>query len=263
MNNIDELIEEYYRWLKSHTGIKTVEATGWTQINLPFVGLFNDTIDIFVKKSNGNILLSDDGQTIHNLELVGVSFKKSPTRKQLLEKILLNFGIQLEPEGELTIIASEKDFPQKKHDLLSAILEISDMFMLAKHTVASIFKEDVKNYLEEEDTIYTPQFIARGATGIEFTFDFHIAYKEKEIVLKAFNRLTTYNLTHFLFAWQDIKETREKVTGKVLEGIAVVNDSEKRVKKELLDAIQIKNANYILWSERRKPENIQKIKSAA
>ena len=259
MIDIDSLIDQYYRWLKSHTKIFINKETGWTQISTPFSGIFNDTIDIYTRMEDGIIVLSDDGQTLHNLELVGVSVTRSAKRKELLEKVLLNYGITLDSGGELWVEATEKDFPQKKHNLLSAIIEISDMFMLAKPTIVSIFKEDVQAYLEEQQIIYTPQFIARGATGIEFTFDFHIAHRRREIVLKAFNRLNTFNLPHFLFAWQDIRETREKITGKALSGIAVVNDVEKTIKKELLEAISIKKAEYILWSERYSAENLEKL----
>lgn len=259
MINIDELISQYYRWLKSRTELFTDPETGWTQISTPFTGLFNDAIEIYAKANNGRIILSDDGQTLHNLDLVGASATRSPRRKELLDKVLLNYGILLVKDTELQVEATEKEFPQKKHNLLSAISEISDMFMLAKPTVASIFKEDVQIYLEEQDIVYTPQFIARGATGIEFTFDFHIAYRKKEIVLKAFNRLNTFNLPHFLFAWEDIKDAREKLTEKTIAGLAVINDAEKPVKEELLEAIRYKQAEYFLWSQRHQPETRQKL----
>ena len=38
------------------------------------MSMFNDTIDIFVKQQpDGKVVLSDDGNTLANLELVGVS----------------------------------------------------------------------------------------------------------------------------------------------------------------------------------------------
>ena len=57
------------------------------------------------------------------------------------------------------------------------------MAMMAKHNVNSIFKEDVKVYLDEQKIIYTPQFIAKGTSGLEFTFDFQIAGHQKELVI--------------------------------------------------------------------------------
>lgn len=258
MIDINKLIDEYYQWLKSRTDLFTNPDTGWTQISTPFSGLFNDPVEIYAKSINDKILLSDDGLTFRNLDLLGAPATRSHKRKEILNKILLNYGVRIE-NNELVVEATEKDFPQKKHNLISTIGEISDMFMLAKHTVASVFKEDVQNYLEEQSIIYTPQFIARGSTGLEFTFDFHIAHRKREIVLKTFNILNTFNLPHFLFTWDDIKEAREKITGKNITGLAIVNDTQRTIKTELLDAIKAKNADFILWSEKDKPENKEKL----
>lgn len=256
MKEMNELIEEYYKWLRNKAEFNISQETGWVQMSTPFLGLFNDNIEIYAKRTNGKILLSDDGLTLNNLDLVGAAINRSQKRHDILDKILLNYGITLSND-ELQVESSEKDFPQKKHNLISAISEINDMFMLAKNTVTSVFKEDVQSYLEDQNVIYTPEFIARGSTGLEFTFDFHIAHRKHEIVLKAFNTISTFNLSHFLFAWQDIKEVRGKITGKEISGLAIINDAEKPVKTEFSDAIKSKNAGLILWSDRFKPENVK------
>src|SRR4051812_33824050 len=174
MNNwINELIDKYYDFLKGRTAIVTETGTNWAVISTPFLGLFNDTLEIYAKKDNGKILLSDDGITIKNLDLVGSPIARSSKRRELLEKILLNYGVQFQ-DNEFIAEATEQNFAQKKHNLVSAISEINDMYMLAKHTVASIFKDDVREYLDEQLIIYTPQFISKGSTGLEFTFDFQI-----------------------------------------------------------------------------------------
>jgi hypothetical protein len=175
---------------------------------------------------------------------------------------LLTYGIQFNG-NELIVEANEQNFPQKKHNLITAISEINDMYMLAKHTVASVFKEDVQHFLDEQEIVYTPQFISKGSTGLEFTFDFQIAYRQKEIVLKSFNTLNKINLPNFLFTWEDIKSVREKITGKSVVGLAVINDTEKEIQDEYLNALESKNADYILWSKRHTPENISKLKEAA
>lgn len=54
------------------------------------------------------------------------------------------------------------------------MLEISEMEVLAQNNVATIFKEDVKSFFDKHDLVYTPQFITKGSTGIEFTFDFSL-----------------------------------------------------------------------------------------
>lgn len=262
MNNwLNDLIDQYYQFLRGRTSVVTETGTEWSVIHTPFIGLFNDTLEVYAKKENGRIMLSDDGATIKNLELTGASVLRSPKRKDFLDRILLTHGITMS-ETEFTVEATEKDFAQKKHNLISAISEINDMYMLAKHTVASVFREDVQGYLEEQAVIYTPQFISRGKTGLEFTFDFQIAYRQKEIVIKSFNALNKLNLPNFLFAWEDIREAREKVTGKNVIALAVVNDEDRVIQNDYIEALISRNADFILWSKRHSPENLEKIKAA-
>ena len=253
MNWVDKSIDEYYNWLRSKTIATKDNLTEWNTIITPFVGLFNDNIEIYAKIENGRLILSDDGVTFSNLELVGASVSRSPKRKEWLDMILLNYGITLENE-ELVVIGSEKDFPQKKHNLICAISEISDMAMMAKHIVSSLFREDVKSYFDEQDIIYTPQFIAKGTAGIEFNFDFQIAGKQKELVIKSFNSLNKINVPSFLFNWKDIKPAREKISGKELKGLAIINDFEKEIKSEYIEALQSYGAETILWTQRYMPE---------
>jgi hypothetical protein len=136
------------------------------------------------------------------------------------------------------------------------------MYYLARHTVSSVFREDVKAYLDEQELIYTPYFISKGSTGLEFTFDFQIAYRNTEIVIKSFNSINKMNLPHFLFTWEDIKKVREQQTQKELIGLAVINDVDREVSEEYLSALDSKGAQHILWSQRHNPDNIRKLKAA-
>lgn len=257
MSWIENSIKEYYNWLHEKTIVTKDENTGWSAITTPFLGLFNDNIEIYAKLENGKLILSDDGVTLANLELEGAPILRSPKRKEWLDMVLLNYGITLS-HNELQVIGTEKDFNQKKHNLICAISEVSDMAMMAKHTVSSLFKEDVKACLDEQGIIYTPQFIAKGSTGIEFTFDFQIAGKQQEIVIKSFNSLNKINVPNFLFGWEDIKPTREKVSCKKLKGLAIVNNEDKEIKREYLDALESKGADIILWDQRYQPEMLKK-----
>lgn len=226
MNWLSEQVDSYYGWLRSKTHISAEGNDGWNLISTPFLGLFNDALEIYAKKQGDNIILSDDGKTLRDLKSMGVSFSHK-TRRKMLEKVLLNYGIT-EKEDELIVQTQEAGFPQRKHDLLQAMLEIGDLHVLAKHTVAKVFKEDVHAYLDEQEIVYTPQFISRGSIGIEFTFDFQVAYRKKEIVLKCFNSINRISLSSFLFMWGDIRQTRQKLTGKEVLGLTFVNDEDKR-----------------------------------
>ncbi len=258
MNWLEELVNNYYIWLKNKTNIILPNGSDWAVIDTPFIGQFNDAIELFAKKEKDRIILSDDGITLQNLQLSGVSLSCSNKRKELLDYILLNYGINLNNE-ELIVEANENNFPQKKHNLLSAILEINDFYLLAKHTVSSIFKEDVKEYLDSQNIIYTPQFISRGSIDIEFVFDFQIAHKNKEIVIKSFNNLNKMNFTHFIYTWNDIKKVREKITKKSFIGLAIINNQDKEIKPDYLNALKTEGADYILWNERFDMNNLGKL----
>ncbi|KGL62591.1 DUF1829 domain-containing protein [Polaribacter sp. Hel1_85] len=254
MNWANTYVDEYYNWLKEKTFIQKDDYTDWFLINTPFVGAFNDTIEIYAQKKGSNLILSDNGETMTNLELQGLHIQGSKRRRNILDSILLNYGVKFEND-ELVIESNIEKFSQCKHNFLSAIIEINDLYVLSKHQVSSIFKEDVRSYLDSENIIYTPDFISKGETGLEFNFDFQIARKDKEIVIKSFNVINKSNLPSFLFSWDDIKPVREKSTKKNVNAIAIINDFEKEVKTEFLDALKSKNADYILWSERDLEKN--------
>jgi len=261
MNWVNTLINDYYIWLKNKTIIIPDERTEWVAIQTPFIGLFNDAIEMYAKRKDNKIILSDNGETFHNLELVGTSLNRFGERRNIAERILLNYGIQ-QHDNELITETTEQNFSQKKHNFLSAIMELNDLYVLSKTSVASIFKEDVRTYLDEKNIIYTPDFISKGSTGLEFMFDFQIAGKHSELVLKSFNTINKQTLSSFLFSWDDIKPVREKVSKKNVTAIAIINDEEKQIKGEFLEALKAKNANFIIWSERHNDDNIAKLKAA-
>ena len=262
MNNIEQLVDKYYDFLKERTAISRIQGSEWVEISTPFTDVYNDTIDIYARREHNDIILSDDGQTLRNLELSGVEISRSQKRRHLLDSILLNHGVNIVNE-EFTAKTTESNFPQTKHNLLAAIAETNDLYVLATHTVGNLFREDVKNYLDDQgDIIYTPYFISRGAVGLEFTFDFQIAYKRTEILIKSFNSVNKFNLPHFLFTWEDVKQVREKQVQKKVNGLAIINDENKEVKTEYLDALQNKCAKHISWSERHKKSNLQLLREA-
>jgi hypothetical protein len=258
MSWINEHIADYYKWLKDRTVILSDENTGWALVNTPFVGLFNDHIELYAKKDHDLITLTDNGETFHNLDLSGVSIKRSAPRRDLVDTILLNYGVRAKGD-ELFVECNAGNFAQKKHNLLTAVLELNDLYVLSEPNVAYIFKEDVRQYLDEMNVIYTADFISKGTTGLEFTFDFQISKRDEEIVIKSFNSFNKTNLPVFLFSWEDIKPVRERASKKTVRAVAIVNDENKDVKSEFIDALNAKKAGSILWSQRYTDESRQKI----
>ncbi len=55
---------------------------------------------------------------------------------------------------------------------------------------------------------------------------------------------------------------REKITKKEVNAIAIINDINKDIKLEFLEALESKHAKYILWSEKDEEKNIELLNSA-
>lgn len=244
-NDIELLISNYYDWLKSKTITKSINE--FIEISTPFLDNNNDNISIYVKQNGNDYLLNDGGETLDNLELIGVNFVYQK-RKKMLEYVLSSFGVT-NVNGVLSIHANVSNFSQKKHFLLQAILQINDFFLLSRENVKSIFLEDVENYLISLDVRYTPQITVVGNSGFSHNYEFIISRSKKypDRFCKVVNNPTKENTSSILFAWNDTKDSR-KSDGSM---IVFLNDSNS-LKNEILEAYTSYDAKVITWSEREK-----------
>lgn len=253
MNWLKEEVERYYDWLKQNTFVQEDKDTGWGVISMPFSGLFNDNIAIYVKRDGNNILLSDDGDTIASLQNVGVTFS-STHRKAILDRISRNFGIKVLKNGEITKSVPHEQFPQGKHDILQAIMEITDLRNISSRSVSSLFKEDVRAYFQVNKINVNPQIMLPGKSGINFTFDYLLSNFDSECLVQTFNVLDKTRLAQFLFGMDEVKENRQKTTEKSLSAITIINDVDNKLKEEFSTALTSRNYDVLLWSERNSPK---------
>jgi hypothetical protein len=248
IENVKNLVKSYYEWLTSRVDVIELKESDWILVGTPFENFMGDLIDLYIRVEGNEIIISDRGETLSNLEFAGVEINRSKKRKEILESILLSYGVKSDGES-IFVKATEKDFVKRKHQLIQAILQINDMFFLSKEHVTSIFKEDVRKFLEEELKIPVAQdIILRGKSGLEFNVDFFITTRKSEKILKASNSVNKSIVATFLFAWEDVKEVRAKK--KPLEAIMIINDTNREISEDYLNALKQKGADYILWSER-------------
>ena len=66
MNEIQDLLDAYHAWLKDRTALRRIEE--WVEITTPYLDRHNDYLQIYAKRANGGLLLTDDGYTIEDLE---------------------------------------------------------------------------------------------------------------------------------------------------------------------------------------------------
>jgi len=240
----NQLLENYLSWLKDTTTLRQVEE--WVEITTPYLDRHNDYLQIYIKRQNGDYLLSDDGYILGDLERSGCKLD-TPKRLALLTMTLNGFGVQL-ANGELTIRASQDNFAQKKHNLIQAMLAINDLFYLAMPTVASVFFEDVIAWLDLHDIRYTPKAKFTGRSGLDHLFDFVIpkSRSQPERILQAVNRPARDTAQTMVFSWIDTKEVRAPDS----KAYAILNNAEHAISGEVLDIFRNYEVTPVSWSTR-------------
>ncbi|MGO9122006.1 MAG: DUF1829 domain-containing protein [Desulfomonilaceae bacterium] len=241
---IQELLDQYVSWLRDKTSLRQVKD--WIEITTPYLDRHNDYLQIYVRKDDGQFLLTDDGYILEDLELSGCKLE-SPKRQQLLHITLNGFGVDL-TEGALQIRASADNFALRKHNLVQAMLAVNDLFYLSGPTVVSLFYEDVVSWLDLSEIRYTPKVKFTGKSGLDHLFDFVIpkSKKQPERIIRTINRPNREAAQNMVFSWIDTREVRPLES----KAYALLNDSEMSLSASILSALRNYGVQAVPWSKR-------------
>jgi hypothetical protein len=245
IDDIQRLLNNYIDWLRDRTTLRQIDD-GWVEITTPYLDRHNDHIQIYARKDNGGYLLTDDSYIIHDLELSGCNMD-SPKRQALLRITLNGFGVK-KNNNSLEVHASGNDFAQRKHNLLQAMLAVNDLFYLSAPMVESLFYEDVESWLNVHEIRYTPRVKFTGTSGFDYLFDFVIpkSRTRPERILQTINRPSRDTAQRMAFSWVDTKEARPTES----HAYAFINDYDKKISTNFLDALNKYEVTAVPWSER-------------
>ena len=239
------LIDQYLAWLRE--SFEFEQGDGYSLINTPFLDPHNDEIQIFVEKNGDVFRLSDDGYTLSDLQDMGLEIN-TEKRQAHLQQILNGFGVRLD-DGVLAVTTSGRDFPQKKHNLIQAILAMHDLAVMGQEQVLQFFVEDVALFLRERGVPFFRGLKVAGKSGFDHHFDFGIPALDgkPESVLQAINSLTRDLATSVAFAVNDVRLLRGP---EALGAFAVMNDREGRPSEDYLDALHAYGIRTFTWQQR-------------
>jgi len=243
INKMKDLIQSYTDWLRQKINYK--EINGHFEVTTPFVNHINDHIQFYLKRDKRDrIFFTDDGDTLSNLEMAGVDVS-TPARQKELHSILNGFGVILKG-NELTTMATPGTFPMRKHNFIQAMLSVDDLYIVASPKVEQFFLEDVTNFLQQHNIRFSPNIILQGKSSFQHKFDFLIPSSDKapERIIKAVPSPKKQNIIAQLFAFEDTKQARNN------QGIVILNDLEKEVAPEVLQAIEEYGINDFSWKNR-------------
>jgi len=245
IHDVQELLDKYLAWLKDKTLLRQV-GSDWVEITTPHLDRHNDYLQLYIKRQGDTIILTDDGHTIEDLIQSGCKLD-SPKRQSLLKMTLAGFGVQ-ENEARLEVRATAENFPLRKHSLVQAMLAVNDLFYLAMPMVASLFYEDVVNWLDTCEIRYTPNVKFTGKSGYDHLFDFVIpkSRKQPERILQTITRPSKDTAEAAAFKWIDTKEVRPSDS----RAYALLNDQEQKVPSGVREALQNYDIRPVAWSER-------------
>ncbi len=244
IDEIQTLLDDYLSWLRDRTVLR--EVNDCVEITTPYLDRHNDYLQIYAKRANGGFLLTDDGYVVDDLEQCGCKID-SGKRSELVHTTLRGFGVELRKKA-IEVRASKEDFQLRKHSLVQAMLAVNDLFYLAQPSVASLFVEDVTNWLDEAEVRYTPNVRFAGASTYDHRFDFVIPKSgtHPERVVRSINRPGRDMAQAAAFAWMDTRESRPAES----RAYAILNDSDKAVPDIILAALRNYDVGPVLWSER-------------
>lgn len=248
--DIQQMINDYANWLKSE--IKIANFGEFFELTTPYLDRFNDYLQIYVKQEkDGTITLTDDGYIISNLLSSGMSLKSGSKRRNMLDRIVTNYSLQIDGE-RISTSATANNFPQKKHMLVQAMLSIDDMFELNSENVKNFFVEDIETFFNANDIYYSKDFSLVGKTGSLYTYDFHFqrTKNKPERFCKAINNVRESSRNMTIFNWIDTQDKRNN------EGnlIVMLND-ENKISETDIDAFKNYRIETVLFSKRQ--ENVE------
>jgi len=242
---IQALLEQYQLWLRDRSTLHEL-ANDTVQVTTPFLDRHNDHIQFYVRRTPSGFTLTDGGETLSDLRESGCELD-TPKRRLLLDTTLNGFGVQRAGD-ELLIHATPQSFAPKKHSLLQAIIGVNDLFVLAVPWVASVFLEDVEQWLRSHDIRFTPSIKFSGKSGYEHHFDFVVPASSKapERLVRAVARPTRDIAESLVFAWLDTRDVRPERS----QFYAIINDEERAPARTVVDALRSYEIAPVLWSRR-------------
>ncbi|GAA0123855.1 MAG: DUF1829 domain-containing protein [Clostridium argentinense] len=246
MNEKTNFIKIYMDWLQENTREKKINSNTY-RITFPFLDSNNTMTELYiVEKDHNTYLITDDGSTFGELDLIGFDFK-STRRKSIINNIINNHGVNISTDNELYIECTKETLAFKKHLLIQCILKISDLCQLSYSNIKTLFNEEVEKFLEENDVRFIKDIVLIGKSKLQSNYDFAIAKSKNapERVIKLINNIDSTQVKSIIFSWEDVRDTRN-ADAKL---ITIINDTNKKVSVDNINAFNEYQIKPILWSE--------------
>lgn len=222
------LKREYFDWLFEEESFNDVGShdRSVVRIETPFLDDSFDGVDMYVyPEANGQVQVTDNGETLDNLEGQGIFFdKRTTTRNEILTDILESFGIERASNSKKLYIVSHRDqFPGAKQRMLQGILRIIDLTFTGTNNVKNLFQDQVEALLKDKGIFFSKSRAIAAPNGLSFIFDFIIpTAKNGDTVVRTFHSPQFINGAK-VFSW-DAERINRYPSIRPGKYIAVIDD---------------------------------------
>jgi Domain of unknown function DUF1828/Domain of unknown function DUF1829 len=242
----DQLASSYLSWIRRGvSAIKLDEQV--SEITTPFLDRHNDHLQIYAERLDADrFMLSDDGYIVSELKSSGIE-RRGDRRLEIFQGLLSGYGVAL-THNELRVEASTSNLGQRVHNLVQAMLSLDDMFVLAQPQTRNIFLDSVTKFLDDADVRYSPRAKFAGKSGLDHLVDFVIPKSREapERILQVVNTPRRDRVESLLFAANDMRAAR----GMEVSYFALVNDSQREVQRDMINAFEAYDVHVRPWSRR-------------
>ena len=242
--DIAELVHTYTDWLSNQITVRKIGE--YEEITTPFLDRHNDWIQLYIKEiGEKRYLLTDGGYTLQDLADSGAAIE-SEKRRTMLLTTLKGFGVTLENEDELTIQATKTTYPQKKHNLIQAILAVNEMVNVSTSNTIQLFSEEVKTWMRKNNVRFNEKIEVTGKSGLSHRFDIVIppaldgSYPERFI--QPYTSLSYQQIRALAFDWSDISDERNA------QLIVIINSNQK-LSKNIQEVCEYCNITTTLFKD--------------
>lgn len=238
----------YFKWLYDNT-VQFNISDNISRLTLPYLDRNNDCTEIYVKSTEDGYLITDDGETLSELQFSGFNLFSSPKRTNIFNQILLAHGVSKTDNDELIVSCPKEELYQRVHMLTQCMIKISDLFYTAKTTIQSLFLEDVQAFLDEQDIRYSPSISFLGVSGLTTSYDFVIPkYKDTpERIIKVVNNIDQAQANSILFLWNDTSKARADYSSVLY---VFMQDNNKKIPASVITSMNNYNVVPVKWSKR-------------
>jgi hypothetical protein len=254
-----DIVRDYLSWLRER--LRIVERGDVSVLSTPFLDPFHDGIQVYIERSNGQFVLHDNGNTLENLQCLGVKIEDSARRKALIERAIAGCAVEMKKE-RLETTATAANLPQRAHYLITAVLRLNDLWMShVPHTFTDFF-ELVAEFFDRHNVLYTANVSIPGRT-VEHPMDFVIPLPQKrDRLIKLIGSPSSQTAKLVSFTWMELRDARP-----TSQRVVVLNDvrppdplveeteeSFRQVSDQSIAILRGYSDAIFRWSEREKPD---------